>query len=333
MNFESKHPIILSCRCWGVELYLNHEHQLYHHEGVEYLRRMIQKRFWIIGLRNAPRSVKNNWVTCRRHASAILPQMSDVPQNRVEARLQPFTNCGVDCFGPLEVKLFRRTVKECVCLFICLGVRAVHFELVDRLNTAACLDAVHRFLARRGQPKTMLSDKGTNFVAAANEFKAAFSELKENAITKQLAENGIKWSFNPPAAPHFGGVWKRLVRSCTKAMYNVLKGQLMKEDSLRTTLCIVEQLMRNLPTTAASGDIEDLGALTPNHFFAGILNVTWTNLLFTGKPASYRRLYRDQQKLLTDIWNRGTPEYLRSLQQRNKCSKEELIITNVGDTV
>ena len=116
-------------------------------------------------------------------------------------------------------------------------------------------------------------------------------------------------------------------------MYNVLKEQLMKKDSLRTTLCIFEQLMKDLPITAASGDIEDLVALTPNHFLAGNLNVTWPNLLFSGNPASYRRLYRDQQKLLNDIWNRGTSEDLPSLQQRNKCSKEELIIPNVGDSV
>ena len=45
MDFESKHPIVLSCHHRVVELYLNHEHQLYNHEGVEYLRTMIQRRF------------------------------------------------------------------------------------------------------------------------------------------------------------------------------------------------------------------------------------------------------------------------------------------------
>ena len=99
------------------------------------------------------------------------------------------------------------------------------------------------FIARKRQPKTKVPDNGNNFMGAANEFKAAFRELTEEAITNQLAEKFIKRSFNPPATPHFDGVWERLVRSCKKVKYIVLKGQPMKEDSFRTTLCIVEQLI------------------------------------------------------------------------------------------
>ena len=95
-------------------------------------------------------------------------------------------------------------------------------------------------------------------------------------------------AFTPPAAPHLGGVWEKLVRSCNKAMYNVLRGQSMKEYLLRTKLCIVEKLMNSRPITTVSRDIEDLEALTRNHFFIGHLNVTWPNLLFSGKPASYK---------------------------------------------
>ena len=158
-------------------------------------------------------------------------------------------------------------------------------ELVDSLDTAACLDAVHRFMARRGQPETILSDNSTNVMSAANEFKSELSELTEEAITNQLAEKGIKWSFNAPAAPHFVGVWERMERSCK--MYNVIKGQPMKEDSLRTTLCIVEQLMNIYrPITAVSGDVEDLETLTPNHFLVGHLNVTWPNIFFSCGLAS-----------------------------------------------
>ena len=39
----------------------------------------------------------------------------------------------------------------------------IHLE-PDSLDTAACLEVVHRFKARRGQPKIILSDNGTNFV-------------------------------------------------------------------------------------------------------------------------------------------------------------------------
>ena len=196
-------------------MYLNYQHKVFHHGGVEYIRKEGQKKFWIIGLRNALRSAKQNCVQCRLFASIKPPQMSDLPIDRVMNNVRPFTITGVDYFGPSEVKMFLRTVKKWVCLFTCLSVREVHLELVDSLDTTSCLDAVHRFKARRGQPKTIILDNVTNFVGAAREFKECFTEHQRD-LTVKLSESGIRLSFNPLAAPHFGGVWERLVRSCKK---------------------------------------------------------------------------------------------------------------------
>ena len=144
-------------------------------------------------------------------------QVIGLPVNRLLSNVRSFNNTDVDYFGPLELKQFRKTVKKWVCWFTCLSVRAVHLELVDGQDLQAYLDAVYRFVARRGQPITILSDKGTNFVLAANEFKAAFSDLKGDEMIKHLAEKGIKWSVNPPAAPPSWGVWERLVQLCKKS--------------------------------------------------------------------------------------------------------------------
>ena len=129
-------------------------------------------------------------------------------------------------------------------------------------------------------------------MGAAREFKEAFQELKHNEMTTSLAEKGIKWNFNPPAAPHFGGVWERLVRSCKKALYNVLGKQKLSEDKLRTVLCIVEQLINNRPITDVSSDVSDLEPLTPNHFLIGQVSVNWPNALLSETSASNRKLFR-----------------------------------------
>ena len=162
LSFNTKHPIILPSKHRAVELFLNFQHKQFYHEGVEYIRNEIQKRFWIFGLRNALRAVKHKCIQCRLFSASEPPQMSDLPVNRVTNEVRPFTHTGVDYFGPFEVKMFRRTVKKWVCLFTCLSVRALHLEIVDSLDTSACIDAVHRFNARRGQSKSMLPDNGTN---------------------------------------------------------------------------------------------------------------------------------------------------------------------------
>ena len=90
-----------------------------------------------------------------------------------------FTNIGVDHFGPFIVKIGRRNEKRLCCLFTCLTVRAVHIEVVPKIDTDSCLNAIMSFIARRGKPSTMISDNGTNFV-----------ELKENL--QNMLQHGTK---------------------------------------------------------------------------------------------------------------------------------------------
>ena len=111
-----------------------------------------------------------------------MPMMSDLPVVRIEDNVTPFTNTGVDYFGPFSIKIFRRTVKRWSCLFTCLSVRAVHMEILQSMDTQSSLDAVHWFIARRGKPKTVISDNRTNFVDAANELKAAFKNLNHSKM-------------------------------------------------------------------------------------------------------------------------------------------------------
>ena len=92
LTFESKHPVILPSNHKAVELFLNYQHTKFHHEGVEYIRSEIQKRYWIIGLRNALRSVKHNCVRCRLFSNSKPPQMSDLPVDRVTSDVRPFTH-------------------------------------------------------------------------------------------------------------------------------------------------------------------------------------------------------------------------------------------------
>ena len=95
------------------------------------------------------------------------------------------------------------------------------------------------------------------------EFEEYVAAWTKEGIEEHQVQRGIRWKFNPPAAPHFGGVWERLVRSCKKAMYAVLGNRSVAEDVLSTTMCIVEQTLNARPLTPVNSDVNDLEALTP----------------------------------------------------------------------
>ena len=247
----------------------------------------------------------------------------------------PFTNTGVDYFGPIEVKFMRKTMKRWCCLFTCLTPRAVHIEVVPSLEAETCLTAITRFIARRGKPATILNDNGTNFVGAAKEMRDCINACNQSDIETSLAQKDIKWKFNPPGAPHFGGIWEQLVRSCKKAMIAVLDGRSLTDDVLITKMCLVEQTLNARPLTSVSDDPDDLEALTPNHFLLGSENLATPPFL----PDSQRRytdlrqVFRVSQAYSDMIWTRWAKEYLPEWNVRNKWKKDDVRQLRVNDLV
>ena len=59
--------------------------------------------------------------------------------------------------------------------------------------------------SEEGTPKTIYSDNGKTFLGASNELKKCLKELDKKKIETKLAVKEIKWNFNPPYGPHFGG--------------------------------------------------------------------------------------------------------------------------------
>lgn len=102
-----------------------------------------------------------------RKASPDLQLMGQLPRVRLEYGCPPFTRTGVDYFGPIEVEVARRREKRYGVMFTSMASRAVHIDVAASLSTDSFLMTWRRFVARRGLPKEMLSDNGTNFRGAA----------------------------------------------------------------------------------------------------------------------------------------------------------------------
>jgi len=52
---------------------------------------------------------------------------------------------------------------------------------------------LRQFISRRGPPKEIWSDRGTNFIGANRELKESIAEWNEEKIERQLLQKGIKW--------------------------------------------------------------------------------------------------------------------------------------------
>lgn len=193
--------------------------------------------------------------------------MTPLPQQRVQCS-RPFTITGVDLAGPLTIRSGvrgRANMKAWIAIFICFATKAIRIEVVEDLTSNSFIATLRRFVSRRGKPAEIWSDNGTNFVGAQRELAAYLKNIEGVSVEEGI----ITWRFNPPAAPHFGGLWESAVRSAKYHLTHVLKETKLTLIELQTLLCQIEAFLNSRPLTPMSNDPNDLQPLTPVHFLIG----------------------------------------------------------------
>ena len=263
---ETKAPAILPHQHPAVESLVRYVHERTAHSGREYVLAELRQRYWVIGGSSLVKRVLAGCVRCRRRdARPCTQQEADLPLDGVTPGGPVFSSVGVDYFGPIPVKRGRGREKKCGCLFTCLVTRAVHIEVADTMGSDSFINCLQRFVARRGEPKLIRSDNGTNFVGAARELRRETAEWNQERVQDELNEKGIRWIFNPPAASHMGGVWERQIRSVRRILAGLTQEQVLSYEMLTTLLVVAEGIINNRPITPVSSDPADLEPLTPNH--------------------------------------------------------------------
>ncbi|MFW5444527.1 MAG: hypothetical protein ACKE51_09515, partial [Methylococcaceae bacterium] len=238
LKIESmKNPIVLPNKHHVTNLIIQETHDLLRHVGIEHTLAEVRLRFWIINGRSAVRRVLSKCIKCKKLRGNVMEQrMADLPANRVTPDQPAFYSTGVDLFGPMLVKQGRSRVKRWGCLFTCLNSRAIHIEVVHSLDTSSFINALRRFISRRGNIRTIRSDCGTNFQGADKELKEQLKKWNQHHIHKFLQQIPIEWLFNPPSAAHYGGVWERLIRSVKEILKFVASEQLLTDEGLVTVM-------------------------------------------------------------------------------------------------
>ena len=314
----AKHPVILPAHHHVTKLIIWHFHQITAHGGSERVLAEVRQSFWIIKGRATIKRTLSTCVPCKRAKAPLsIQKMADLPADRVTPGEPPFTRVGIDYFGPLVVKRARSDVKRYGCLFTCLTTRAIHLEVAHSLDTESFLNALERFVSRRGRPSIIRSDNGTNFVGGQRELKGLLNEWNQSKIEDHLLRKEIQWCFNPPAASHMGGVWERQIRTVRSILTNLVGQQTLSDEKLTTLFCIVEAIVNGRPITKLSDDPKDLKPLTPND----ILLLRSDNVLTPGtfvRQDALKQTWRQVQYLADVFWSRWLKEYLPMLHERQK---------------
>ncbi|KAL7287014.1 hypothetical protein TKK_0018807 [Trichogramma kaykai] len=280
LTFSNKHPILLDKSCPLSTLLINYAHSQTLHGGPSQTRNFVSSQFWIVNGRSLYNKVVRSCVRCARYTNQpIQAQMADLPSCRVTG-IKPFLTTGVDYAGPIRITPIRRRGVKPQKAYMCLFV-------------CTAVKAIHLEL---------VSDMtSTAFIAAFNRFIAR-----------------REWSFIPPSAPHFGGLWEAGVRSVKSHLRRVIGDTVLTFEELSTLLCKIEACLNSRPLTELSYNPKDKLPLTPGHFLVGEPTTSIPEPNLINEKISPANRWDMISKLRDIFWKRWRKEYLQTLQKRVK---------------
>lgn len=142
--------------------------------------------------------------------------------------------------------------------------------------------------------------------------------MADPQLKDTIANDGVKWHFIPPSAPHFGGLWEAGVKGFKYHLKRVVGARTLSQVEFATLLCQIEACLNSRPISALHDDPNDFSVLTPGHFLIGRPLVSppeESTLEIDPNRLSRWQLVR---AMVERIWRSWSSDYLHTLQQRQK---------------
>ena len=341
LSYFQKYPLIMSPRDPLTVLLVSSRHKTLCHSGPTSLSSSLSDKYYITGVKQLARTICRRCLVCRKIAAEAHQQlMGQLPEPRV-SKAPPFTTTGIDFAGPFKLKTSQirkaPTIDGFLAVFVCFSTKAVHLEVVTALTTEAFLAALKWFASRRGLPKDIYTDNGSNFRGAANDLKQLYQLLKTDEWQETLRafflENHISWHFIPERAPHFGGLWEAAVKSAKYHLKRVVGKQKLTYEEFSTVTAQVEACLNSRPLLRMDSHSPDgIQPPTPGHALIGKPLVAYPETSIPEKSMHDNR-WTLQQGLVQSFWKAWSNEYFKQLQATHKWQKNKKKNLSVGDVV
>ena len=171
-------------------------------------------------------------------------------------------------------------------------------------------------VGRMGVPEEIVSDNGTNFISANKELQDALKGVSVQKLQEDTSHHGVKWYFNPPLSPHFGGVFESMIKAAKLAINAQLRDSDVSDEELISIVTGAESLINSRPITYQSSNPKDDCPLTPNHFLHGQLGGSFAPEVDHRIYYSPKKRWRRVQQVIQHFWERWMTEYIPSLNSR-----------------
>lgn len=308
------------------KLIILHHHQQVAHAGTPLTLTRTREKFWFAKGRNTVKKAISKCTGCIRWRTKPfqLPPFPPWPKTRV-TETRPFQNCGIDYWGPVNVKTLRENEKRWIAIFTCFATRAVHMEVAKDTSALEFTNVARRFFARRGVPNNIYSDHGTQFESTKKALDSLYTSQEEtNTIKEFMATKKIEWNFTTPYAPWKGGIYERLIGMTKKLMRPIIGKRLLTDPELETLVTEIEGILNSRPITQVEDSPDQ--PLRPIDFLLPKAQIPLPIPSSTEdkdehpfeNQATLIERWRSQTTIQEKFWRRWKTEYLQLLRERQQ---------------
>jgi hypothetical protein len=290
------------------------------HSGVATTVSKVRRKYWIIQLQRIAKSIRYHCIPCRKNGRIIREQiMGQLPLDRLKPA-PAWHSTSLDYFGPIDIRgevNKRSRGKSYGLIFNCMQTRAVHVELCPDYSTDKFLLTFRRFIAIRGFPANIYSDKGSQLVSANKEMKAIIVGLDWNTIEDYGASEGVTWHFTPGDSPWENGCSEALIKSLKKSIQHAIGEQTLNYSELLSVLTECANLLNERPIGSHPHSPDDGIYLSPNDLLLG----RSTSRIPSGpfkESSNPKKRFQLVQAITNAFWKKWVRDFFPNLIIRQK---------------
>ena len=286
---------------------------------------------WIIKGRKLADKIRIKCFTCKVRAKTLQEQiMAPVSDNRLPPA-PVFNTTAVDLFGPIEIK---DTVKGRVkkktwgVLFCCTVMSAIHIESAEDYSCDSFLLCLKRFMNMWATPQKIVSDPGSQLMAAAVELGSwDFSKIEE-----WVEGEKTEWHAIPADSQHFNGCVEAMIKVTKKQLADTLKSKVLTKGELDTLFSNVAFIVNSRPLMKKAGD-DPLsgGPITPLHLMKGRCTKFVPTANLDHNPKLTKRL-KFIEEMTDEFWRKWFVQVFHNLVPSYKWRRAARDV-KVGDIV
>ena len=296
---------------------------------------------WIVKPKDLAKRICYNCYECRKNKRLLQSQQMARLREESSSICPPWTFISLDYAGPFIIRgeVNRRSRSKCwIIVYVCRSTKAVCLLPTASYDTEAFLVRHEEFVARKGLPKSIVSDRGTNLVKSGiiiAERNSPSSWNWEEVIRRNAASN---WEFVPVGAQHRNGLAEATVKVLKQSLMHALPPGAVLSFSELNTLCAkisfaVNSRPLGVSNMSHSNQQEDfLSVVTPNQLLLGRTEEAAPPLDYKEENGKFTRRLAYVSAVYDTWWSRWIRQVLPTLVPIRRWRKAKKNLS-VGDVV